>query len=251
MEDIRQFETARAKVIGTEMQRRGIGTLSEKTVHAVLKNYYAPREDQQEIPIGSFVADIYNGKEIIEIQTRNFNVMRSKLEFFLPLYPVTIVYPVPARKWIIWVDEETGELSPKRKSPVTGNIYTIFKELYRIKTFLKHPRLHLRLVLMNMEEYRLLNGWSKDRKKGSSRYDRIPTELVREIIIDCPQDYIQFLPYDLPEEFTTAEFSKKVRIGRSLSQVTLSLLFYMGVLERTGKKGNSYVYRVTETMEER
>ena len=102
-----------------------------------------------------------------------------------------------------------------------------------------------------MEEYRLLNGWSKDRKKGSSRYDRIHTELVREIIIDCPQDYIQFLPYDLPEEFTTAEFSKKVRISRSLSQVTLSLLFYMGVLERTGKKGNSYVYRVTETMEER
>lgn len=250
MEDKKQFEAARNKIIGIQRERHGIGTLSEKTVHAVLKNYYAPDEDTQEIPIENYVADIYADGEIIEIQTRNFNTMRNKLQAFLPLYPVTIVYPVPNEKWIIWIDEESGELSQKRKSPVKGNIYSVFRELYRIKMFLKNPNLHLRVVLLNMEEYRLLNGWSRDKKKGSSRYDRIPTELVKEITIDCLQDYLQFLPYDLPDEFTTADFAKKVHITEALSRTALNILHYVGVAERVGKNGNSYVYRVVEDLED-
>ena len=250
MEDKKQFEAARNKIIGIQRERHGIGTLSEKTVHAVLKNYYAPDEDAQEIPIENYVADIYADGEIIEIQTRNFNTMRNKLQAFLPLYPVTIVYPVPNEKWIIWIDEESGELSQKRKSPVKGNIYSVFRELYRIKMFLKNPNLHLRVVLLNMEEYRLLNGWSRDKKKGSSRYDRIPTELVKEITIDCLQDYLQFLPYDLPDEFTTADFAKKVHITEALSRTALNILHYVGVAERVGKNGNSYVYRVVEDLED-
>lgn len=250
MEDKKQFEAARNKIIGIQRERHGIGTLSEKTVHAVLKNYYAPDEDTQEIPIENYVADIYADGEIIEIQTRNFNTMRNKLQAFLPLYPVTIVYPVPNEKWIIWIDEESGELSQKRKSPVKGNIYSVFRELYRIKMFLKNPNLHLRVVLLNMEEYRLLNGWSRDKKKGSSRYDRIPTELVKEITIDCLQNYLQFLPYDLPDEFTTADFAKKVHITEALSRTALNILHYVGVAERVGKNGNSYVYRVVEDLED-
>lgn len=241
-----RFEAARVKIVGIERERHGIGTLAEKTVHAILKNYYAPNEDYHEVPIENYVADIYMEGQIIEIQTRNFNTMRGKLETFLKEYPVTIVYPVPNIKQLIWIDEETGELSKKRKSPVKGNIYAIFKELYRIKMFLKNPNLHLRLVLLNMEEYRLLNGWSKDKKKGSTRYDRVPTELVKEITIDCLQDYLQFLPYDLPEEFTTAGFAKKVKITQSVSQVTLNLLHYVGVVERVGKQGKSFLYRVVE-----
>ena len=36
------FENAKKKIIGIDRQRLGIGTLSEKTVHAILKNYYQP-----------------------------------------------------------------------------------------------------------------------------------------------------------------------------------------------------------------
>ena len=93
--DEKRFEAAREKVIGTDRIRQGIGTLSEKTVHAVMKNYYAPDTDMHEIPIENYVTDIYTGSEIIEIQTRSFQRMRKKLDVFLPLYPVTIVYPIP------------------------------------------------------------------------------------------------------------------------------------------------------------
>ena len=88
MSDQERFEQAKQKIIGIDRQRLGIGTLSEKTVHAILKNYYEPDEDRQEIPIENYVADIYADGEIIEIQTRQFNKLRDKLQTFLPLYPV-------------------------------------------------------------------------------------------------------------------------------------------------------------------
>lgn len=109
------------------------------------------------------MADIFNGKEIIEIQTRSFDRMRPKLERFLPLYPVTIVYPIPYCKHVFWIDEETGEISGGRKSPLKGSPYLAFKELYRIKAYLQDPNLTIRLTFLNMEEYKLLNGWSRDK----------------------------------------------------------------------------------------
>lgn len=242
MLDQEAFEAAKRKIIGVDRQRLGIGTLCEKTVHAILKNYYEPDEDKQEIPIEGYIADIYSGGEIVEIQTRQFNKMRGKLEAFLPLYPVTIVYPIPRQKWIIWIDEESGELSKKRKSPVKGNVYMAFPELYKIKMFLKNPNLRLRFVLLDMEEYKLLNGWSRDKKKGSTRYDRIPTSLAEEVEITRIEDYMQFVPYELAQEFTSEDFAKAAGIPLSLAQTVLNILYDLGTVIRIGKKGRKYLY---------
>lgn len=241
-----RFEQAKNKIIGISRERQGIGTLSEKTVHAVLKNYYAPDTDMHEIPIENFVADIYTGSEIIEIQTRSFNNMRRKLTAFLPLYPVTIVYPIPHIKWLSWIDETTGETSEKRKSPKKGNPYQAFIELYKIRPFLIDPNLRLRLDLIDMEEYRLLNGWSHDKKKGSDRYDRIPVTFVEEVSIDRREDYMQFIPYDMAEEFTAKDFATSARIPVRLAQTTLLILTDLEIVERIGKKSRSILYRVKE-----
>lgn len=240
------FEQAKEKIIGTDRERHGIGTLSEKTIHAILKNFYAPDEDMHEIPIDNYVADIYTGLEIIEIQTRQFNKMRDKLTAFLPEYPVTIVHPIPREKWLIWIDEESGEMSAKRKSPVKGTAYQAFDELYKIKMFLKDPNLKLKLVLMDMEEYRLLNGWSKDKKKGSTRYDRIPLGIVEEVEIECLKDYMQFIPYDLEEPFTVKKFAKAAHIKQKCAQVVVNILYHVEVIERVGKEGNAWLYKVVE-----
>lgn len=240
------FEAAKKKIIGVDRQRLGIGTLSEKTVHAIMKNYYEPNEDKQEIPIENYVADIYTGEEIIEIQTRQFNRMRDKLKCFLPLYPVTIVHPIPHVKWLIWVDEESGELSSKRKSPLKGNPYMAFEELYKIKMFLNEPNLRIKLVLVDMEEYKLLNGYGKNKKIRASRFDRIPLQLVEEIDITCKEDYMQFVPENLPNEFTSKEFAKAAHIPVSLAQTVLNILYYVGIVTRVGKNGNMYLYAVLE-----
>ncbi len=241
-----RFEAARDKIIGKSRARQGIGTLAEKTMHAVLKNYYAPDEDMHEIPIENYVADIYTGTEIIEIQTRSMDRMRKKLEAFLPLYPVTIVYPIPREKWLYWIDEETGEVSQKRKSPKKGNPYQAFIELYKIRPFLPNPNLRLRLDLIDMEEYRLLNGWSRDKKKGSERYDRIPTQFFEEVCIDCIRDYMQLIPYELPEQFTVKDFAKYAKIPVRLAGTVLLIFYDLGLVSRIGKNGNSYIYEVNE-----
>ncbi|HJC58553.1 MAG TPA: hypothetical protein H9700_14540 [Candidatus Eisenbergiella intestinipullorum] len=246
MIDQKRFLVAKEKIVGKARERNGIGTLSEKTVHAVLKAYYAPDESSHEIPVGGCVADIFTGEEILEIQTRSFDRLREKLDRFLPLYPVTIVYPIPHEKRLIWIDGETGELSSPRKSPLTGNPYMAFRELYRIRKYLLRDGLRLRLVLLDMEEYRLLNGWSRDKKKGSTRFDRIPTRLVEEVCIDCPQDYMQFVPWDLEEPFTFREFAGKAHIRPAQAQLALPILMDTGAVERVGKKGNAWLYRVRE-----
>lgn len=244
--DEKRFEQAKNRVIGMNRKRQGIGTLSEKTIHAVLKNYYAPDTEMHEIPIANFVADIYTGSEIIEIQTRSFNNMRRKLAAFLPEYPVTIVYPIPHIKWIAWIDEETGETSPKRKSPRCGNPYQAFIELYKIRPFLVNENLKFRFDLIDMEEYRLLNGWSRDKKRGSERFDRIPTDFVEEVCVDCREDYMQFIPYDVPENFTAKDFAGCARIPVRLAQTVLLILTDLGIVERIGKEGRSYLYRINE-----
>ena len=240
--DTLRFEQAKEKIIGKDRQRLQIGTLSEKTVHAVVKNYYEPDEDKQEIPIEGLYADIFNGNEIIEIQTRSFDQVRKKLDRFLPEYPVTVVLPIPDTKWLIWIDEETGELSNPRKSPKKGSEYAAFKELYKIKSYLKKEGLTIVLLFLDMEEYRLLNGWSKDKKKGSSRYDGIPLRITREVRFESLSDDQVLIPNSLEDEFTCAEFAKAAKINNRQANLVLNILFYLDAVKRTGKRGRAFVY---------
>ena len=246
MIDNKRFKVITDKIINSNKAMMGIGTLKEKTVHMVLKNYYEGDIDYHEVRINNYVADIYRDGEIIEIQTAGFNKMRAKLDEFLKEYIVTIVYPIPHIKWLNWMDENSHEIVSRRKSPKTGTPYMAFYELYKIKTYLKNPNLRLKIVMLDMEEYRLLNGWSKDKKKGSTRYDRIPTQLVEEVEINCPEDYMQFVPYELEDDFTTKDFAKAVHIPVSLAQTVLNILFFVGTVERVGKQGRAYLYRVIE-----
>lgn len=237
-----QFRDICDDVVSGIRTENGVGTLQEKTIHAVLKNYYEPDYSKQEQKVAGFVADIFTGNEIIEIQTRGFYKLRRKLEAFLPLYPVTIVYPVTHLKWLRWVNEETGEVSKPRKSPKVGSALAIFSELYRIKMFLPNDNLRFHIVLLDVEEYRLLNGWSKDKKKGSTRNDGIPTELHDIITLNTLSDFAQMLPAELPDAFTSADLKQTLRCSKALAGVTLNILAHIGVIHRTGKKGNSIIY---------
>ena len=239
------FNQAAARILSREHEDHGIGTLGEKSLHAIIKNYVEPDEDYHEVPLEGYVADVYREGHVYEIQTANFNTMRGKLAKFLPLYKVTIVYPVPATKWLRWIDEESGEVTDRRKSPKRGTPQAVFAELYKIKSFLKDPNLSIYILLIDMEESRLLNGWSKDRKKGSCRHDRIPTELVEELHLEQVEDYRMLVPPEL-EQFNSREYAKASRLTIKRAQTALNVLHYLGIVERVGKQGNSYLYEVTD-----
>ncbi len=241
--DKKLFLAACDKVVNKQSTCNGIGTLKEKTLHAVLKNFYEPDTSCQEVKIGKFVADIQHANEVIEIQTRNFNSMRKKLDKFLELYPVTIVYPIVSTKWLYWIDEKTGEVSAGRKSPKRGSFYDAFYELYKIKTYLANPGLHICLILVDAEEYRILNGYGKDRKKGASRYDRIPVALVDELYIGSKEEYSSLLPESLPDIFCTKDYAKHAQIKIRYAQLAINIFKYIGIIEQSGKNGRSFLYR--------
>ena len=241
--DKKRFEEIRDAAVSSGREGRSIGTYKEKTLHAILKDYYAPDKSMQEISVDGYVADIYTGQEIIEIQTANFNKMRAKLNCFLPNYPVTVVYPIARIKYLSWIDEATGECSKPRKSPVKGSVYRAFVELYKIKSILSQENLCLCFPLLEVEEYRLLNGWSQDQKKGSCRYDRIPRALLDEIRLEKPEDYLRLIPENLPEPFTALEFGKAVGEKKQIAGIVLHVLNYLNVLERCENRGRFYTYR--------
>lgn len=245
-EDYEAFVNAKDKIIGKAHNNKGIGTLSEKTLHAVLKLYYEPDEDKHEVAMSGYYADIYNDKGIIEIQTRQLNKLRDKLSVFLQDYHVTVVYPLPFNKWLSWVNPDNGEVQGRRKSPRHFTEYDAFYELYKIKSYLKNPNLSINLVLMDMEEYKLLNGWSYDKKRGSTRYDRVPVGIRRIVKFDRIEDYMQLVPADLKEDFTVKDFAMATGVSVEASRYTLNILNYLEIVKRTGRVKNGYVYNVTE-----
>lgn len=242
-EDKALFQSA-CQQVAKEHTRQGIGTLSEKRVHAVIKNYILPKKEFHEQPCLGYVADILYEGEIIEIQTANFNTLRRKLEVFLPIYDVTVVYPIPANKWLLWIDEETGEITKKRKSPKKGSYYQAFYELYKIKSFLTNPNLHFRLLLLDIEEYRLLNGWNASKKRGSTRYERIPLDLQGDLSINEVEDYRQLIPRDMPIKFTTKDYQKATKLNMKRSQTALHVLCYIGIINKVGKEGRNIQYEI-------
>ena len=50
---------------------------------------------------------------------------------------------------------------------------------------------------MDVEEYKLLNGWDNSKKRGAWRYDRIPVGIREIVVLEQPEDYMQFVPYEI------------------------------------------------------
>ena len=153
-----------------------------------------------------------------------------------------MVYPLPRLKWLYWIDKQTFEITKKRKSPKIGSIYDAIQELYKIRLLLNHPNLRLCIILVDIDEYRYLDGWSADKKKGSTRYNRIPVEIIEEIYINSTDEFIALIPEQLSDQFTSKDYKAAAKINLHDAQTALNILNYVNIAKRVGKQGNSYVY---------
>jgi hypothetical protein len=170
--------------------------------------------------------------------------MKRKLDDFLSVGRVTVVFPVAVSKDVMWLDPQTGELSPPRKSPKKGKPSDIFAELYWIREHLSHPSLSIKILLMTMTDLRLLNGWDESKKRGSHRTDRVPRELIEEILVERTEDYLDLLPKGLPQgEFTSKEFATHNVLKQKEVSSILTVLRSLGLIEVCGKKGRGYLYK--------
>ena len=247
-----------------------IGTLREKRLHAAVKLYLCPDETCHERPVGDLlredgakprrmVADILTDGHIMEVQTGGFFPLREKIGWYLTHTPcrVTVVHPIPAVKYLSWIDPADGSILSRHKSPKRGMVKDVAKELYWLSDYIGNPRFAVRLLLLELEEYRMADGWSKDRKRGSNRYERFPTALLGDVTLWTPADYATyFLPSALsaPDAegasplFTAAAYAKATGIRGKATYSMLRLLEGLALLEETEEKvGRSRGYRVKTT----
>lgn len=117
MIDTERFLQARKEALGRVGGAGGIGTLSEKALHAALKSYYEPDFESREVKVGGFVADIVGENGIIEIQTRGFDRLSRKLDVFLEAARVTVVYPVVPKRGAVLGGPRNGR--DLRKAKIT------------------------------------------------------------------------------------------------------------------------------------
>lgn len=222
-----------------------IGTYNEKRMHVILKRFVCEDESTHEIPVGKrYIADILCDGEIYEIQTGSLLPLKKKLGYYIENtdHHVTVVHPVAVEKRKIWIDTESGESHPTRKS--RGSVQDETAELVYISELISSGRVSVWLLLIGEEEYRFLDGWSRDKKRGSNRYERLPTEIFDEIALSVPEDYAVLLPDGLPECFTAAEYARaaKQRMGRRV-YMALAALTNVGVLENAPKRGRASVWK--------
>ncbi|WP_024858436.1 hypothetical protein [Ruminococcus albus] len=240
--DKMRFAEARRKLL-EKPQSKGIGTLSEKTVHAVLKEYYGGGEENKEIPLGGFVADVVSEDGVIEIQTRALYRLERKLEALLPLCRVTVVYPIEARKYLLDIDPDSGELISKRLSPKRLKIWHGIAELYGIRKFLGNENLTVRFPVLTVEETRIR---AVEKKRRADKIDKLPSEMTEEVVIRRKEDIAALLPEELPDGFTSAEFAKLCRINADTAGKCIRVLSVMGIITECGKQGRCKLWKKTE-----
>ena len=258
------FECMCQRFAREELCGEGIGTYSEKRLHKILKYYFCPSPSCHEVRIdkngqavirdggecaaesgrGGYIADIFDNGHIIEIQTGGFYPMKNKIRFYLENtdYKITVVHPLAAIKWVSWINTEDGSVSKRSKSPKKCGASDILPELYWLSDFLKNDRLSFKILLVELDEFRLLNGWSYDKKRGSERYERVPVQLCDIVDFKAP-DFVKFVvPQGLPQQFVSKELSNATKLkGRKLSYA-LKLLCDSGAIKRGERTAQGYVY---------
>ncbi len=218
----------------------GFGTLGEKRLHAILKKYLCENTDYHEvgIPGTRFLADIRVGDEIYEVQTGGFAPLKTKLQYLLEHTPctVTVVHPVVAERSLCWIDPRDGSVSPARRVGGVGRAANLLAELYPLLPLLPDERISFRLLLLSVQDFRLLNPSGRDPKRHTRRFERLPVDLLEDITFSSPADFRDLLPADLPETFSVAVFSKCARLRLRAAYSAVHVLEKLGIFRQISAK---------------
>lgn len=221
----------------------GIGQLSERSLHAALKEYLAQPGDTLEVKLGRHIIDIVRDDLLIEIQTRHLYALRPKLQRLLPEHAVRLIHPMPAERWIIREDSSGHQLS-RRKSPKHAAVYDIFSELVRIPDLASHPNLTLEVLLIREEQVWRDDGQGSWRRGRWSVTDRRLLGVVSSHVFAQPADFLALLPSDLAQPFTNAELAACWSCSPGVAGRATYALRAMGLLVIHGKRGRANLFRM-------
>ena len=221
--------------------------MAETALHQALKVLFAGSSGLQEALVEGYQIDVLQGELLVEIQTRNFSALKSKLSHLLDNHPVHLVHPLAREKWLVTIDPNTAHEINRRRSPRRGRLEDLFYELVRIPHLVKRPNFSLEVLLIRELEIRRNDGRGSWRRRGVSIVDRRLLEVLDSHLFTCPDDYRIFLPGSLPETFTSLEFTASSHLPNRLASKAVYCLFHMGLIRRAGRRGRMWLYEVVAT----
>jgi len=219
-----------------------IGVLHETSLHAQLKQRLRQPGDELETVVDGYQVDVRRGDLLIEVQTRGFSGLKTKLARLLERYRVLVVHPVPVNKWILRMTADGRRELGRRRSPKHGRLEDVFEELVSIPELAVHPRFSLKVMLTEEEEIRLNDGRGSWRRKGWSIHDRRLLRVLESHVFTAVEDFAALLPQGLPRPFTTADLAAHSGQSVHRARQMAYCLRRMGALETAGKRGNAILY---------
>ncbi|MBM7685642.1 MAG: hypothetical protein PWP07_2678 [Epulopiscium sp.] len=228
---------------GIKEEHRGINIQNEGSLHNQIKQWYAQKEDRLEVKVGRYIVDIVRQNQLIEIQTKNFSSIRSKIKNLIIDYPVRLVYPICEEKWIVTLGRD-GEVISRRKSPKKGKLLDCFNELIRCPEVMNEENFSLEILMIKAEEIRCFDGKGSWRRKGASIYDKILLDVSQSIVFESKDDFASFLPDHLPQPFTNKSLSKYLDISIPQARRMTYCLKKMKLIREVGKQGNTILYEI-------
>jgi hypothetical protein len=222
--------------------KKGIGTLSEWSLHSDLKKTYLTAESREEVEVEGYVVDVVRDGLLIEIQTGNFSSIRDKLMKLLKSNRVRLVYPIPITKWIVRTSLDGKQVLSRRKSPKQMGPQNLFDELVYLPTLIHHQNFSLEVLLTEEEEIRRKDHKGSWRRRGWSIIDRRLLSVVGRRLYSSPEDLMHFIPATLRTGFTNTDLSEATGFSkREAAKITYSLR-RMGLLRVAEKRGNANVF---------
>ena len=222
---------------------QGVGTLGEKTLHAVLKRMIEPDLSRHEVKLGRYTADVLNERGVFEVQTRSLHKLKPKLTALLPYYPVTVVVPVIETKWLLTMDPAMGELTNRRRSPKRGKAADLLPDLVYLKPLLRDPNLTFLLVRLEGEQLRKLTG---KKRRPVTPLEFAPTRFLGVVRLKTARDYAALLPGDLPDKFTARELAQALSLPAGQGSAAANVLSHMGGIAHIGTQGKAYLYTIAK-----
>ena len=229
----------------------GIGTLGEKRLHAVIKRYLSADTSCHEVKLSGtrYVSDVRCGEQIFEVQTGSFYPLCQKIAYYLEHTDctVTLVHPICADKWALRFDPETGEATGRRRSPKQGRAIDLLAKLSCLAEHFSHPRLEVRLLLLETLDVRIPAGRGASRWRRTRLYERLPLSLRGDLSLRTPADLRVLLPDGLPSRFTVKTFSALTRLRGRDAYSAVQTLLSLGLLLRTDEQeGRARVFALTD-----
>ena len=225
------------------LKMTGIGLLNEKPLHASLKQWYARPGDRFEVPVDGFVIDIVRDDLLIEIQTRNFSSIKSKLTNLVRSHHVRLIYPIVQEKWIVRSATGNGGRIVRRKSPKRGRVEDLFWELVSIPQLLSNPNFSLEVLMIRAEELRRKTNKREWRRRGWVLEGHRLLDVMDQRFFGASVDWLRFLPDGLGS-FTTGDLAIEMATRRELAQKMAYCLREARMIELIGRRGRANLYRV-------